>query len=195
MAVRKLWIILGAVAAVLLISGVALASTYNGLVQERQAVETQGKQVDVQYQRAFTLLPQITQLAQQYLKNESAVQTKVAAVRSGACAAPSTVNEKDQCSSQVTETGNLIIRVVSENYPTLQSVQLYKDVQTETINTANKVATEKGRYNEVAGAYNAHVQKCCMPVVVAGLFGFHKAELIGFSDRPNQSSFPSGQPL
>jgi LemA protein len=194
-AVRKLWIILGAVAAVLLISGVALASTYNGLVQERQAVETQGKQVDVQYQRAFTLLPQITQLAQQYLKNESAVQTKVAAVRSGACAAPSTVNEKDQCSSQVTETGNLIIRVVSENYPTLQSVQLYKDVQTETINTANKVATEKGRYNEVAGAYNAHVQKCCMPVVVAGLFGFHKAELIGFSDRPNQSSFPSGQPL
>jgi LemA protein len=194
-AVRKLWIVLGAVAAVLLIAGVSVASTYNGLVQQRQDVETQAKQVDVQYQRAFTLLPQITQLAQQYLKNESAVQTKVAGLRSGVCQNPSTINEKDQCSSQVTETGNLIIRVVNENYPDLKSVQLYQNVQTETINTANKVATEKGRYNEVAGAYNAHVQKCCLPVMVANLFGFHKAELIGFSDRPNQSSFPSGQPL
>ncbi|MEA3142998.1 MAG: LemA protein [Thermoplasmata archaeon] len=195
MAVRKLWIVLGAVAAVLLITGVAVASTYNSLVQERQDVETQAKQVDVQYQRAFTLLPQITQLAKQYLQNESAVQTKVAAVRSGACAAPATINEKDQCSSQVTETGNLIIKVVNENYPNLQSVTLYKDVQTETINTANKVATEKGRYNEKAGAYNAHLRKCCLPLLAAGLFGFRPAELIGFSDRPNQSAFPSGQPL
>jgi LemA protein len=194
-AVRKLWIVLGAVAALLLLMGVSAASTYNGLVQQRQDVETQGKQVDVQYQRAFTLLPQITQLAEQYLQNESAVQTKVAGLRSGVCQSPSTINEKDQCSSQVTETGNLIIRVVNENYPDLKSVQLYQNVQTETINTANKVATEKGRYNEVAGAYNAHVQKCCVPVMVASLFGFHKAELIGFSDRPNQNSFPSGQPL
>ncbi|HUR62495.1 MAG TPA: LemA family protein [Candidatus Thermoplasmatota archaeon] len=195
MAIDRKWIILGAVGLVVLLLLIGTVSAYNSLVQERQGVETQGKQVDVQYQRAFTLLPQIQDLAQQYLRNESAVQTKVAALRSGACASPQTINEKDQCSSQVTETGNLIIKVVNEDYPDLKSVTLYQNVQTETINTANKVATEKGRYNEKAGAYNAHIQKCCLPALTAGLFGFHKAELIGYSDRPDQSSFPSGQPL
>jgi len=194
-AVPRLWIILGAAGVIVLLLLVGTVSAYNSLVTERQGVETQSKQVDVQYQRAFTLLPQIQELAKQYLQNESSVQTKVAALRSGACAAPSTINEKDQCSSQVTETGNLIIRVVNENYPDLKSVALYQNVQTETINTANKVATEKVRYNDLAGTYNAHIQKCCLPALTASLFGFHKEELIGYSDRPDQQSFPSGQPL
>lgn len=186
------WIVLGAVGVVLLLLLLGLVGAYNSLVAQRTAVETQGKNVDVQYQRSFTLLPSITQLAQQYLQNESAVQTKVAALRSGACPAAQAGGDfavKDQCATQVQETSQLIIKVVNENYPQLQSVQLYKDVATETINTANKIAAEKTRYNDLAGAYNTHQQTCCLPLVAAHLFGFHKATQIGFSDRPDQTSF------
>ncbi|HUR63323.1 MAG TPA: hypothetical protein VM241_02465 [Candidatus Thermoplasmatota archaeon] len=65
----------------------------------------------------------------------------------------------------------------------------------ESESSEETVATEKGRYNERAGASNAHLRKCCLPLLAAGLFGFKPTELIGFSDRPNQSAFPSGQSL
>ena len=46
------------------------------------------------------------------------------------------------------------------------------------INTENKIAAERGIYNDKAGAYNAKIQK--FPTnLVAGLFGFEKEPFIG----------------
>lgn len=193
--VRKLWIVLGAVALVVVLAGVSLASTYNDLVSERTQVETQAKQVDVQYQRAFALLPRLTGLAQQYMSNETQVLERVTALRSGyAPAVNGSLSDKDRFIDEYQQFV-LLVQGRQEAYPALRSNELFRDTMEETINTHNKVATEKVRYNEVAGAYNAHIQKCCMPMLAAGLFGFEKAELIGFSDRPAQQPFPSGQPL
>ena len=180
---------LAAVALLLLIVVGSVVGAYNSLVVERTAVETQSKQVDVQYQRANRLLGPLGDIASQYLQNESEVQTRVAALRSGVCQTGTSLTEKDQCSVQVAETSNFVVKVVNERYPELRSIELYKNVQTVTVDTENKISTEKTRYNDLAGAYNAHQQKCCMPLLAAKLFGFHKAELIGYSDRPNQSGF------
>jgi len=155
-----------------------VVSTYNGLVSQRTEVETQANQVGNQYARKLDLIPQIQDLAAQYLENESEVQTSIAALRSGACVDPDTLAEQDSCSTQVTETNNLIIRIVNENYPDLKAAQLYQNVQTEMINTENKIAAERGIYNDEVGDYNARIQR--FPTnVVAGMFGFDREPFLG----------------
>src|SRR5690349_21815922 len=83
----KVWIIvLGVLAAIaLLVLGIvgAAVGAYNSLNAERNTVDAQSKQVDVQYQRSFALVPQLTNLTQQYMQNEKDVQEQVAALRSG----------------------------------------------------------------------------------------------------------------
>jgi LemA protein len=190
-AVPVKWIVGGVVAIVTIGLFAGAISTYNGLVKERQGVQTQASQVDVQYQRAFGLLPTLTSLAEQYMAKESAVIQNVTALRSGLGPAQSgSLSDKEAFLNDINRFV-LLVQGRSEAYPELKSVQLFQDTMTETINTANKISAEKVRYNEVAGAYNAHIQSCCLPMLAARLFGFEKAELIGFSDRPAQTAYPT----
>jgi LemA protein len=169
--------LLGAGAAVVLLL-LFTVSSYNGLVAARTGVDTQANQVGVAYARKLDLIPQITDIAKQYLANESEVQTKVAALRSGSCAAPATVEQYDACDKQVTQTNDLIIKVVNENYPNLKSFALYANVQTEMVNSQNKISAEQGIYNDLVGSYNTKVQS--FPTnLMAGLFGFQQKAFIG----------------
>lgn len=200
MAVGKgTWIVLGVIGAILLIviGGIASAvSAYNSLNAESKSVDAQSKQVDVQYQRAFGLLPQLTNITDRYMKNESDVQREVAALRSGLATATTTgsLNQKDNFSQQLS---NLILLVGarSENYPELKAARLYENLQTEVTNTYNKVASERIRYNERVLKYETHRTSCCMPLLVANMFGFDAKEYIGFSNSPKQTEFPAGQTI
>lgn len=193
--VKGTTIALGVLAAlVLVVVGVAAAGvgTYNSLNAESKAVDAQGKQVDVQYQRAFRLVPQIVGLAEKYVQNETQLQRDVAALRSGLPSAENgTLNEKDAYTQQVTRTFNLVV----EAYPQLKGDQLYQNLIDEITNTENKIAAEKVRYNDRVQTYDTHRTSCCLPVFIANTFGFGPKEYIGYTDRPNQTSFPEGQQL
>jgi LemA protein len=192
------WIVLGVFGAIALILLGVLGSavgTYNSFVNEREGVDAQSKQVDVAYQLEFRTIPQITNLTLQYFQNETELQAKVAALRSGAPPANASLNQKDAYASQVADTRALVIKVVNENYPDLKGNDLYKTTINTVINAENKIAMEKVRYNDRAQAYNAHTLQCCIPLLVAHTFGFSTKEYIGFKDRPNETSFPAGQPI
>jgi LemA protein len=191
------WIALGVVGAIVLVALGAVGSavgTYNSLVNEREQVDAQAKQVDVAYQREFRLVPQLVSLAESYLKNETDVQAKIAQLRSGA-PPPGDLAASDAYAQRVTDARAIVIKVVNENYPDLKGSQLYRDTMNEVINSENKVAMEKVRYNDQAQGYNAHRQRCCLPLLVAGSLGFAPRDYIGYKDRPNQSDFPANQTL
>ena len=193
------WIALGVLGAIALVVLGALGSgvsTYNKFVNEREGVDAQSKQVDVQYQKAFNTVPQIVALAQQYLQNESEVQTSVAALRSGLAKAQNgSFEDKERFVQNLNATTAIVVKSVNENYPNLKSVALYEDTIIQIVNVQNEIAMEKIRYNDRTQAYNAHRQQCCIPLIVANSFGFTAKEYIGFKDRPNQSSFPEGAQL
>ena len=186
------WVVLGILAAVLLLAiGVFAsgASAYNSLVRESEAVDAQAKQVDVQYQRAFRLVPQLKALTDQYLRNETQVLRDVTALRSGLSAAENgTYEQKEAYLGEMVRFVALLGNRL-ENYPTLGARDLFQDLMDEVTNTENKIAAEKVRHNDRVQAYNAHRRECCLPALVAGLFGFGEKEYIGYTDRPNQSSF------
>lgn len=193
---KAIWIVLGVVGAVALVVLGILGSavgTYNGFVKETEAVDSQGKMVDVQYQTAFRKVPQLTNLTEQYMRNEREVLENVTALRSGLSAAENgTFEQKDAYLSELVTFVALVGNRV-ENYPDLKANELFRDTMTEIINTENKIAMEKVRYNDRVQEYNAHRRECCIPMFVANMFGFGPKEYIGYSDRPNQSSFGGAQ--
>jgi LemA protein len=192
------WIVLGVLGAILLVVIGAFASVvgaYNSLNKESKAVDAQSKQVDVTYQKAFGLLPQISNITDRYMQNESEVQRQVAALRSGLpTATTGNLNQKDNYTAALS---NLILLVGNraENYPELRASELYANLQAVVLETYNEIRAEKVRYNDRVQAYETHRTSCCIPLLVANSFGFGPKEYIGYSDRPNQTPFPAGQPL
>ena len=187
---KATWIVLGVLGALaLLILGAVGAgvSTYNSLTTEDVGVDAQSKQVDVQYQRAFRLLPQINELADKYIDKTSEAYARVVAMRTRVAAAENgtDLNARDAAAEDVRTTFNFMV----EAYPDIRSDAIYGTVLDEVINTENKITAEKTRYNDRVRDFNAHRRQCCMPLIIAGMFGFEEREFIGFNDRPNTSSF------
>ena len=185
--------IAGVALLVLIVLGSAVSS-YNSLVNQEEDALKQSENVDVQYQRAFALLPRIESFAQDYLENETDLQARIAALRSGLAGAQSGgLDDKETFTREMDETLLLLTGRV-ENYPELKSGEIYQDLIAETTNTFNKIAFEKGLYNEKARAYNAHLRECCAPLIVGKLFGLERAEYIGYEGSEVQTTSPSGEP-
>lgn len=190
------WIALGVVAGILLVVVGIVGSAvgvYNEFVDEETAVEAQSKQVDVQYQTAFRLIPQLMNLTEQYMQNEKDILLNVSALRTGLVAAENGTFEAKEESIQDTVALMALIGSRLENYPDLQQADLIRGTMAQISNTEAKIQVEKVRYNDRVEDYNAHRRKCCMPLLVANVIGFEEKEFIGFKDRPNLTDFPEGQ--
>lgn len=189
------WIALGILGAIALVAvGVVGAGigTYNSLTDESVGIDGQAKQVDVAYQRAFRLVPQIVNLSDKYVDKTSEAYARVTALRAGVSDAQNgTLAQKEAAAQQIGPTFNFMV----EAYPDIRFDAVYQQVIDEIVNTENKIAAEKVRYNDQVTAYNAHRRKCCLPVFVANMFGFEEREFIGFQDRPNQGRFPEGEQI
>ena len=189
------WIALGVLGAIaLLLIGVvgAAVGTYNDLTNEDVAIDAQSKQVDVQYQRAFRLVPQIVNLSETYVDKTSEAYARIVALRAGVERAENgTIAEKEAAAQQIGPTFNFMV----EAYPDIRTDVIYGGLIAEIVNTENKIAIEKTRYNDKVELFNAHRRQCCLPLVVAGMFGFDQREYIGFEGRPNTSTFPADEQL
>lgn len=196
--VKGSWIAWGVLGAVTLVVLGALASgigTYNSFVKETEAVDAQSKQVDVAYQTAFRLVPQLTNLTLTYMQNENEVITQATALRSGlAPAGNGTLEAKDEFLNEFVTFVALVGNRV-ENYPELKADRLFEDTMAQIVTAENKIQMEKIRYNDRVEAFNAHRRQCCLPLVIAGAFGFDAKDYIGFTDREDQTSFPADETL
>ena len=63
--------------------------------------------------------------------------------------------------------------VIMENYPQLKSVEAVQQAMAELAGTENRVAVERGRFNDKVGEYNTAIIQ--FPVnILAKMFGFAK---------------------
>jgi LemA protein len=60
--------------------------------------------------------------------------------------------------------------VVAERYPDLKATAAFRDLQAQLEGTENRIAVERGRFNEAVQAYNTAIKR--FPAVIfAGMFG------------------------
>ncbi len=166
--------------AVIAIGAVYLVGTYNSFVGMRQNVEGKWAQVENQLQRRFDLIPNLVETVKGLTKQEQEVFGKIADARSRYAGAQ-TQTEKVAAANQFESSlGRLL--VITENYPNLQSSQLFTNLMVQLEGTENRIAVERKNYNDTVQAYNTSLQR--IPGgLVARLLGFASAEYFQVSEQ------------
>lgn len=156
----------------------SMCGAYNTAVSNDEQVKKAWSQVENQYQRRASLIPNLVATVKGYANFEQ--QTLQAVVEARAKATSVTINadnltpekirEFEQAQGALSSTlGRLL--AVSENYPELKANQNFLDLQKQLEGTENRIAVERGRFNETVNAYNAHVRS--FPTnLLTGIFGF-----------------------
>lgn len=155
--------------AIIIIVGGYLWSFYNSLVKQDQAIQGQWAQVENQFQRRFDLIPNLVSSVQGAMTQEQKVFSDITEARTRYAGAQ-TIDEKAAAATQVESAlGRLL--VVMENYPQLKSVDTVQTLMAQLEGTENRIAVERGRYNDAVRSYNTRVTQ--LPGKwIAPMFGF-----------------------
>lgn len=170
----------------LFIVGGWVVGTYNSLIQQRIAVQTQQAQVETQLQRRFDLVPNLVASVKGIMVQEQKVfkdiddaRTKYAGTQPGTAERMSAANQYESA------IGRLL--VITENYPELKSAGNVADLMTQLEGTENRISVARQRYNEAVQTYNQHIQT--FPGnTIAGMFQFQQAVM--FQSTPGAETAP-----
>lgn len=168
------WIGIG----VLVILVLWIFSSYNGLVNKEEAVNSQWATVESQYQRRMDLIPNLVNTVKGYAQFEQETLTGVIEARSNATSVkidpsnmtPENLERFQQAQEGVTSALSRLL-VVVERYPDLKANQNFLDLQSQLEGTENRIAVERKRFNDVVINYNSAV-RTFPGVVVAKITGF-----------------------
>ncbi|MFH2033925.1 MAG: LemA family protein, partial [Candidatus Margulisiibacteriota bacterium] len=168
---KKVLIVLGIIAVVVILIASFFVGQYNGLVRSDQDVKQNWAQVENQLQRRYDLIPNLVSTVKGYATHEQTIFVQVAEARSKLSGA-ATVNEKVAASNGMESVlGRLL--AIAENYPQLRASENFRALQDELAGTENRLAVARMRYNESVQAYNTKA-KSFPTVMFVGMFGFDR---------------------
>jgi LemA protein len=160
-----LWIVLGVVAAVLLVA----VWIYNRLVSLRTRVENGWSQIDVQLRRRADLIPNLVETVKGYATHERELFERVTEARARSIDA-SNVPDQAAAENQVTAGIRQLLAVV-EAYPDLRANENFLALQEELTGTESRIAFARQFYNEQVLAYD-NALETFPSNVIAGAFNF-----------------------
>jgi LemA protein len=147
-----------AVVAILIIGiGGCLASNYNRLVSAREGVTQRWAQVDNQLQRRNDLIGNLVETVKGVATQEQEVFGQIADARARMSGARTPAEGIEAGRAMDSALGRLL--VVIENYPQLRSSEAFLQLMDEIAGTENRLATERGRYNQEVQGYNVMVKR------------------------------------
>lgn len=168
------------VAAVVVILVAWAISAYNGLVVKDEACSKQWSKVESQYQRRMDLIPNLVNTVKGYASHEEATLLKVIEARNQASQvkidAENMTQEQLNSFQQSQENLSSAIRglnIVVEKYPDLKANQNFLELQSQLEGTENRIAVERQRYSDVVNEYNTSVRRFPNSIF-ASMFGFDK---------------------
>ena len=159
---------------------------YNGLVTARNAYKNAFAQIDVQLQRRFDLIPNLVEVAKQYMTHEretlEAVIAARSAAQSGLSAAKANPGDPGAMAQLAAAQGQLNaglgrLLAVAEAYPDLKANQNMMQLTEELTSTENKVAFARQAFNDAVMGYNNR-REAFPGNLFAGMFGFAAATLL-----------------
>lgn len=165
--VSKVFWIIGLVA----ILAIYFVSKYNTMISLKNESNLAWAQVENQMQRRFDLVPQLVASVQQVFKQEGEknVYLELAKTRESYAGAK-TIDEKI-VASQNLNSGLARLLAITENYPVLRASENIKELTASIEGTENRLAVERGRFNESVGKYNGYI--LVIPNnLIANVFGF-----------------------
>jgi LemA protein len=177
---KTLLITLGVIAAFALVIVLFAVGSYNNLVNLQQAVDGQWAQVQNVYQRRSDLIPNLVSTVSGAANFEKSTliavtdaRASVGRVNIDAGKAPTDAAQLaafDQAQGQLSSALSRLL-VVSEQYPQLRATENFQTLQAQLEGTENRIAVERGRYNDIVYAYDSAIRR--FPAVLfANALGF-----------------------
>ncbi|MGV8909674.1 MAG: LemA family protein [Propionicimonas sp.] len=165
---------------VLIVVGVAFyaVSLYNRFVGSRNLIQESWRQIDVELNRRYDLIPNLVETVRAYAAHERNTLEGVTRLRNQAAAlSQGSHGEVTQERAQVEEqlsgaVRNLLVSV--EAYPDLKSNVNFLELQRELTATEDRIAAGRRFYNANVRNYNTQVESFPSNVL-AGMFKFEKA--------------------
>jgi len=164
-----LWIILG----IVVIVGIFVWATYNGLVTLRIRVDEAWSDITVQLKRRLDLIPNLVETVKGYAKHEKGVFEAVTEARANVLNAKG-VKETAAAENQFESTLKSLF-AVSEAYPDLKASQNFVELQQELVDTEDKIQASRRFYNGGVRDLNTKIQTFPSNLI-AGIFGFKNRE-------------------
>ena len=169
---------------VAIIALVAMGS-YNGFVKSRNLIQESWRQVDVELNRRYELLPNLVETVRAYAAHERNTLEDITRLRSqaqqisasdGSTPSQQRSNVEEELSGAVR---NLIVSV--EAYPDLKSNTNFLELQRQLAETEDRIAAGRRFYNANVRVYNTKVESVPSNVI-AGMFKFEKATYFEVND-------------
>ena len=166
---------------IVVLLGLFVLMTYNGLVSLRNRVENAWSQIDVQLKRRLDLIPNLIETVKGYASHERGTLEAVVNARNQAISAqsqgPAAAGVADSALSGTLRQ----LFALSEAYPDLKANQNFLALQEELSATEGKIAYARQFYNDTVMKYNTK-QEVFPGSLVAGMGKFEKREYFEAED-------------
>lgn len=170
-----LWIIIG----IVVLIGIFLWITYNGLVTLKIRVDEAWSDITVQLKRRADLIPNLVNSVKGYAAHESGVFQAVTEARANV------INAKGV--KETAEADNMLegalksLFAVAEAYPDLKANQNFLQLQSELVDTEDKIQGARRFYN--GGVRDLNTKITLFPNnIFAGMLGFKSREFFEVAD-------------
>ncbi len=176
---KKLPIILLLIGVIVILMGLGGCS-YNKMATADEGVTQQWQQVEVAYQARMDKTKNLFAIVQKAGDFEKSTLMEVMNARASATQVKINVDEltpeniaKFEKAQNAFGSSLGRLMAVAENYPNLKAVDAYRDFQAQYEGMENRIATERRRFNEQVGLFNAMIRRFPSNIW-AGMFGFEK---------------------
>jgi LemA protein len=169
------WIVLG----VVVLIGLWLVMTYNGLVSLRQRCRQAFSDIDVQLKQRHDLVPNLVETVKGYAAHERGTLEAVIQARNAAIAAQ---GPAAQAQAEGMLQGALRqLFALAESYPELKANTNFQQLQIELADLENKIAAARRFFNNAAAEYNA-TRESFPAVFFAQSLGFGPQEFFNLEE-------------
>ena len=158
---------------------------YNGFVKSRNLIQESWRQIDVELNRRYELIPNLVETVRGYAAHERNTLEQVIALRNSArsLAGQSGGQPSEQraaVESELTQAvHNLLVSV--EAYPELKSNTNFVELQRELTDTEDRIAAARRFYNANVRDYNTRIESVPSNVI-ANFANFEKATYFEVND-------------
>lgn len=163
----------------LVVVGLYVAVTYNSLIKLRTRVDEAWSDITVQLKRRADLIPSLVETVKGYASHEKEVFEQVTRARAETISADSPV-EAAAAENHMQQALKSIF-AVAEAYPQLQASQNFLQLQSELVDTENKIQASRRFYNGGVREYNIKIQTFPNNLF-ARAFGFTEREFFEVED-------------
>jgi LemA protein len=174
-------------AVIILVPVIWVVVQYNSLVSLRNFIRESWSNVDTELKRRYDLIPNLVATVKGYAAHERQVLERVTELRNRCAANTGPVADQARDENQLVDALKQLF-VVVENYPQLKADQNFLKLQTELINTENRIQAARRFYNGNVRDYRNR-RETFPSNLVAGAFGFPPEEF--FSVPPSVQEVPN----